>query len=57
MNIAGRKIAKRLTEGRIIAALEPGWKLVSINWKKGGKIRVVNSFGRVKFISLRSMAQ
>jgi hypothetical protein len=51
------KIAKGETERRIVAALEPGWRLIGINWKKGGKIRVVNGFGNIKVISLRSVAQ
>jgi hypothetical protein len=54
MNIDGRRVDKGTTEQRIIAALPPGFRLVRINWKKGGKIHVVDGFGRKKIISLRS---
>jgi hypothetical protein len=51
-----RKIAKGITERRIIAALSPGWRLVRINWKKQ-KIHVADGFGKVKVLSLGSVAQ
>ena len=52
MNINGRRVAKGVTEQRIIAAMPPGHRLIHINWKKGGKIHVVDGFGRLKIISL-----
>ncbi|MEK7994727.1 MAG: hypothetical protein AAB403_13060 [Planctomycetota bacterium] len=52
MNLNGRKVAKRITEDRIIAAMPPGHRLVHINWKKGGKIHVVDGFGKRTIISL-----
>jgi hypothetical protein len=57
MNIDGRKVAKGITEQRILAALPPGHRLIRINWKKGGKIHVADGFGRVTIISLRAVAQ
>jgi hypothetical protein len=50
VRIAFRVVSE--TERRIVAALQPGWRLVSINWKKRGKIKVVNGFGN----SLRDIA-
>jgi hypothetical protein len=46
MKINGRKLNKSETEKRIQAALLPGWRLVGINWKKGGKVRAADLHGR-----------
>jgi hypothetical protein len=51
MTTKRQKVAKGLTEQRIVDALQPGWRLIHINWKKR-KIHVVNGFGMRKFISL-----
>jgi hypothetical protein len=52
MNLNGRKVAKKLTEQRILEAMPEGHRLIRINWKKGGKIHVADGFGRVTVISL-----
>ena len=51
MLINGRKVAKQVTEQRIIAALEPGWRLVRVNWKKM-KVHVADLHGRKQVLSL-----
>jgi hypothetical protein len=53
MKLNGRRVAKQTTEDRIIAALPPGYRLIRINWKKDGKIHVVDGFGTRKIIPLR----
>lgn len=50
MRINGRKVAKIGTEQRIVNSLPPGWTLVHINWKKGGKVHIMDGFGRIKII-------
>ena len=47
MKIEGRKVSKIITKQRIIEALPKGWHLVRINWKKGGKVFVADTHGRV----------
>jgi hypothetical protein len=56
MHVEGRKVSKGLTEQRIIDALEPGYHLIRVNWKKR-RIHVVNGFGTVKVIALGSVAR
>jgi hypothetical protein len=54
MNINGRRVAKQVTEDRIMAALPPGYRLVRVNWKKGDKIHAVDGFGNKKIFTLPS---
>jgi hypothetical protein len=51
MHVNGRKIAKGATRKRIIEALQPGWHLVRVNWKKRN-VHVADLHGRVKVIPL-----
>jgi hypothetical protein len=51
MKVEGRKVAKGLTERRIIAALPPKHRLIRVNWKKR-KIHIADGFGRVNVIPL-----
>jgi hypothetical protein len=53
MHHNGQKIAKRLTEANIVAALqnERGWRLIRVNWKKR-TIHLVNGFGKRKVVLL-----
>ena len=45
------KIAKKMTESNIVAALPDGHRLVRINWKKR-RIHIVNGFGKRTVVTL-----
>jgi hypothetical protein len=51
MHVNGKKVAKEATRKRIIEALQPGWRLVRVNWKKL-TVHVADLHGRVKVIPL-----
>lgn len=56
MKVAGRKLAKHLTEQNIRAALPPGFSLVRVNWKKL-KIHIADRDGNITVRHIRSVAQ
>lgn len=52
-----RKISKNATEVNIRNGLKPGFSLVSVNWKKGGKAKIMTPTGHIKFFALYEIAR